>query len=64
MNAADIMRPPVVLRPRDDLRTALESMLSHELRQLPVVDDEGKVQGFVDEAAIARVYLRRHAGAD
>ncbi len=64
VNAADIMRPPVMVHPQDDLRTALEAMLAHELRQLPVVDDQGKVAGFVDEAAIARVYLRRHTGAD
>ena len=64
VNAADIMHPPVSVVHRDDLRRALEVMLAHELRRLPVVDHMGKIEGFVDEAAIARVYLRRQTGTD
>jgi CIC family chloride channel protein len=57
VNAADLMRPPVAVKPTDDLHTALELMLANGIRRIPVVDDAGKVQGFVDEAAIARAYL-------
>ena len=58
VNAADIMRPPVAARLRDDLHAALEMMLAHQIPRLPVVDDEGKLLGFVGEDAIAKVYLR------
>jgi CIC family chloride channel protein len=64
VNASDIMRPPVSVRHHDDLRKALEVMLANELRRLPVLDDKGRIEGFVDEAAIAKVYLRRNTGGD
>jgi chloride channel protein, CIC family len=64
VNAADIMRPPVSVMHRDDLRKALEVMLAHALRRVPVIDPQGNIEGFVDEAAIARVYLRRQTGTD
>lgn len=58
VTASDLMRGPVAVRRRDDLRSALEAMLAHGLRRLPVIDEEGRVAGLVDEAAIARAYLR------
>jgi chloride channel protein, CIC family len=58
VNAADVMRPPIVVTAADDLHTALERMLANGIRRLPVVDGEGKIQGFVDEAIIAKAYLR------
>jgi CIC family chloride channel protein len=60
LNASDVMRPPVCVRRSDDLRTVLETMLAHGLRRLPVVDEQSRVTGFVDEATIARAYLRGH----
>jgi chloride channel protein, CIC family len=60
VNAADVMRPPVSVTPADDLHLALERMLANGIRRLPVIDGEGKVQGFVDEGAIARAYLHGH----
>jgi chloride channel protein, CIC family len=62
LNVADVMRPPVSVRRSDDMRTALEAMLEHGLRRLPVVDEQSRVTGFVDEATIARAYLRGHTG--
>ncbi len=62
LNASDVMRPPIAVRRRDDLRTALETMLAHGLRRLPVVDDEQRVTGFVDEATLAHAYLRGNTG--
>jgi CIC family chloride channel protein len=58
VNAADLMRPPAAARLLDDLHAALEMMLANQIAQLPVVDDAGKVIGFVGEDAIAKVYLR------
>jgi CIC family chloride channel protein len=56
--ATDIMRPPVALRRDDLVNRALEVMSSMGVRELPVVDGEMKVIGLVDEAAIAREYMR------
>jgi CBS domain-containing protein len=32
-------------------------MLAHGLREIPVVDDTGKVVGFLDEADLSRAYV-------
>jgi chloride channel protein, CIC family len=61
VNAADVMRSPVAVTAGDDLHTALETMLANGIRRLPVVDAQGKIQGFVDEATIAKAYLHGHA---
>jgi CIC family chloride channel protein len=58
VNAMDLMGPPVSVTEQDDLHTALELMLANGIGRLPVVDDEGKVRGFIDEASIAKAYLR------
>jgi CIC family chloride channel protein len=60
VNAGDVMRPAVAVRPEDDLHTALERMLENGVRRLPVVDGEGHLKGSVDEAAIGKAYLRWH----
>jgi CIC family chloride channel protein len=62
--AADVMQPAVSVRPEDDLRSACVRMLEARLREIPVVDGEGKVVGVLDEAAITRVYLQAAASAD
>jgi CIC family chloride channel protein len=54
--AHDIMVPPVTVRDTEDLQTALHTLLEHGLRELLVVDDEGRIVGFLDEAEITRVY--------
>ena len=55
--AADLMQPPVTIRPDSDLRTAVELMVTHGLREAPVLDEEGAIVGFVDEAEVAQAYL-------
>jgi CIC family chloride channel protein len=60
VNAGDVMLPPVSVTPDDDLHTALELMLARGLAQLPVVGADSKLLGYVDEAAIAKAYLRGH----
>ncbi|MFO0751402.1 MAG: chloride channel protein [Myxococcota bacterium] len=55
--AADIMQRPVVARPNDTLRTASERLIRHGLRELPVVDGDGRIIGFLDEDQVTRTYL-------
>jgi CIC family chloride channel protein len=61
--AADLMHPAVSVKPEDDLRTATIKMLANNLREIPVVDDEGKILGFLDEAEAAKAYLQYGAEA-
>ena len=56
--AADLMRPPVSVRPQDDLRLATERIVGEGLREVPVIDDRGVVVGFLDESDVATVYLK------
>jgi CIC family chloride channel protein len=55
--AADVMNPPVSVHADDELHTAAAVMLDRGLRELLVVDEDGHVVGFLDEADIARAYL-------
>ena len=55
--AADILHPPVSVRPDDELRVAASKMLTNGLREILVTDEEGRVIGFLDEAETARAYL-------
>jgi CIC family chloride channel protein len=57
VNATDLMRPAVTVTVRDSLRRALERMRLEGLRELPVVDDDDHVIGFIDEGALAHLYL-------
>ncbi len=56
--AADVMRPALSLRTEDDLRSALELMHQEGIREVPVLDADEKLVGFIDEGAIAQAYLR------
>jgi CIC family chloride channel protein len=58
VNAADLMRPPTSVRADEDLRTAFELMRDEGLRELPVLDAERRVVGFIDEASIVDAFLR------
>jgi chloride channel protein, CIC family len=57
MLATDLMQPPLHVRPDDHVRRATELLMQSGLRELPVLDDNGKVIGFLDEADIARSYV-------
>ena len=46
---------PAVIRPEDDLRTAVSLMFMHDLRWLPCVDGEGAYVGFVTQKGITRL---------
>lgn len=54
--AHDLMVAPVTVRDTDDLHTALEAILEHAVRELLVVDEAGRIVGFLDEAEITKVY--------
>lgn len=60
--ATDVMRPPVSLPRQASVRAALDALSSAGVRELPVVDDEQRLLGLIDEAAIAREILQRSAG--
>ncbi len=59
--ARDIMRPPTTVVPHELVSRALDLMASIGVRELPVVDSNRRVVGMIDEAAIAREYVRTHA---
>jgi CIC family chloride channel protein len=60
VNAADLMRPPSSVRHDDDLRTAFELMRSENLREVPIIDGDGRLVGLIAEADIAQAHLRSH----
>jgi CIC family chloride channel protein len=57
VTASDIMRPPVSVNTNDTLLTALDLMRAERLPELPVVDSDGRILGFIDEGTIANAYL-------
>jgi CIC family chloride channel protein len=63
--ASDLMRSPVSVQPGDTLRTALDAMVKNGISQVPVIDDTGHFLCLIDEAQIAKAYLRaRHGTAN
>ena len=52
------MQPPLSVRPQDSLRSALDAMVAHGIREIPVTDEVGGLIGLVDEATLAKAYLR------
>jgi chloride channel protein, CIC family len=55
--AADLMEPAVSVRASANLHTAMDLMLEHHLREIPVTSDTGKIIGFLDESDITRAYV-------
>lgn len=54
--AHDMMASPASVRETEDLHRALQLLLDHGVRELLVVDGEGKIVGFLDEADVTRAY--------
>jgi chloride channel protein, CIC family len=54
--ADDLMASPLSVKDTDDLHVALEQILANNVRELLVVDQTGRILGFLDEADITRVY--------
>jgi CIC family chloride channel protein len=61
--ADDLMAPPVVVGEGDDVNAALELLLVNGTREIVVVDDEGRIVGFLDEAEITQLYREASASA-
>jgi chloride channel protein, CIC family len=55
--AADIMQPEAKVAISDHLGTVMELTQSTGLRQLPVVGQDGRLAGFLDESDVTRAYL-------
>jgi CBS domain-containing protein len=50
----DVMsRDPVTVRPDDDLDEALRLMADHQVRRIPVVDDQRRILGILAQADVA-----------
>jgi len=55
MKASDVMSHPVVtVRPDTDIDDACDAMETHQVRRVPVVDDDGRICGIVAQADVAR----------
>ena len=50
---AVMAREMVMCAPQDDLQRALDAMSKHQLRRIPVVDDEGRLVGIIAQADLA-----------
>jgi CBS domain-containing protein len=59
--AHDAMAPAATVSVDDSLRTAAQVMVDNGLREVPVVDREGRIVAFVDEAEVGRAYLETTA---
>ena len=46
----------------DDLNAAVELLLLHGVREIVVVNDEGRVVGFLDEAEVTQLYRNSTQG--
>ena len=53
---------PVAVAPDQDLSDALQLMAQHQVRRLPVVDDENRFVGVVSQADIALEAKDKSAG--
>ena len=50
----DVMsRKMVVCKTDDDWQLALDAMAKHQLRRIPVVDDQGRIAGIIAQADVA-----------
>lgn len=58
VTASDIMRRPASISVDDTLLAALDLLRAERLPELPVVDAEGRILGYIDEGTIASAYLQ------
>ena len=62
MIATDVMEHKVVVAlPEELLFSALSRMMVHHVRQLPVVDDDGKYLGMIIEDDIMKYLFQKHS---
>ena len=53
---------PISVHPDDDLSEALRLMASHQVRRLPVVDEDSRLVGIVAQADIASAAKEKAVG--
>jgi CIC family chloride channel protein len=58
ITGSDIMRPLASVRVGDTLKAALDMLRAERLPELPVLDAEQRLVGFIDEVTIASAYLQ------
>jgi len=58
VTAVDLMRPPVFVTHGSPLRTAFDLMRREGIRDLPVLGEDGRILGFLDEGSLAHAYLK------
>jgi CBS domain-containing protein len=52
--AQEVMtRNPVTCRPDNDLQVALDAMAGHQVRRIPVVDDNNQIVGIISQSDVA-----------
>jgi CBS domain-containing protein len=56
--AGDVMLPPVSVRSDDSVRDAFERMHAAKLNGLPIIDESGRVAGYVDQLELLLVWVR------
>jgi CBS domain-containing protein len=56
--AKDIMLDPVAVRMSDTVRVAFERMHRTKLNGLPIIDEEGKLIGYVDQLELLLVWVQ------
>ena len=55
-------KDPITLHPDDDLSSALRLMATHQVRRLPVVDEDSRLVGIVAQADIASAAKEKAVG--
>ena len=61
---ADVMTSTIfACRPDDDLSSAIKAMEAHQVRCIPVVDEDGRIAGIISHADVAvRIHEREMTG--
>ncbi len=61
---SDVMTTTIfACRPDDDLSSAIKAMEEHQIRRIPVVDEDGRIAGIISEGDVAmRVYAPKMTG--
>jgi CBS domain-containing protein len=63
MNAGEVMTSPAVtVKEGDDVDTVKRLMETHQIRRVPVVDQNGEISGIVSVADIARSESKKEVG--
>ena len=60
---SDVMTPIVFgCHPDDSIETAMKKMAAHQVRRIPIVDDNNRIVGIIAQADIARYANRQITG--